>query len=500
MFGSKYRGLCRKEESVRADYLCACMKNYLGQTLGLAALMLVFLTGLSLAPEGFALVGFPLRKMDIFADIRKDIPAKPEEQETDSLAFVSDSTAYPGISDSSGLDSLGLIPAVDSALFGQIIEDYTPGQQGLKSFFEAIENIQRRRSSVRVAFFGDSFVEGDILLGDLRDTLQTLWGGDGVGYVPITSEVARFKRTLVHRYEKWNTYSIVKNHDSGQPFGINGFVYRPAPAAFVHYEGADYFRHTGRWNEFRLFYRSDHDVPFVWQADSPAPQMDTLRAGSGTLQVWRKYQPQNPMRAVAFRIDNPDSTLALYGASLENGPGFYLDNFSVRGNTGGRLKLIAPELARQFDAFQQYELIVVQLGLNAVTPSLNNIRWYRAELDQTFTHIRRCFPGKPILIVSVADRAGKVNGELSTLPSVIAITAMQRDLARQHGFLFFDLFMGMGGAGTMVHFANQRPALANKDYTHLTHEGGKVVSQMFARLFLDTQGKYRQMLNTASSK
>ncbi len=206
------------------------------------------------------------------------------------------------------------------------------------------------------------------------------------------------------------------------------------------------------------------------------------------------------MRAVAFRFDTPDSSLLLYGASLESGPGVYLDNFSVRGNTGGRLKLITPALARQFDAFQQYDLIVVQLGLNAVTPKMDNIRWYRAELDQTFAHIRRCFPGKPVLIISVADRASKINGELATLPSVPAITAMQRDLARQHGFLFYDLYHGMGGAGTMVRFADQRPALANKDYTHLTHEGGKVMGYMFARLFLDAQVRYRQTNNNTPSR
>jgi len=471
------------------------MKNYLGQTLGLACLILVLLTGLSLLPEGLTIAGFPLRKMDIFADIRKDTPQSPAPV-VNTLAMQTDTIAV--VSDSTGLDSLGLIPAVDSALFGQIFEDYTPEQTGLSSFFKAVEEIRTQRRTVRVAFFGDSFVEGDILLGDLRDTLQTVWGGNGVGYVPITSEVARFKRTLVHRYEKWNTFSIVKNHTDGQPFGINGFVYRPTPSAFVHYEGAEYFHHTSRWSQFRLFYQSDNDAPFVWQTDNAPPLPDTLPAKPGQLSEWRWNQ--SSMRAVAFRFDTPDSSLLLYGASLESGPGVYLDNFSVRGNTGGRLKLITPALARQFDAFQQYDLIVVQLGLNAVTPKMDNIRWYRAELDQTFAHIRRCFPGKPVLIISVADRAGKINGELATLPSVMAITAMQRDLARQHGFLFYDLFHGMGGAGTMVRFADQRPALANRDYTHLTHEGGKVMGYMFARLFLDAQARYRQTTDNTSSR
>lgn len=467
------------------------MKNDLGQTLGLTVLLLVFLIGLSLVPEGLNLAGFPLKKMDIFSDIRQPVVGVPETPAIDTTLLPLDTLAWVAGTDSLQADSLRLIPEVDSALFGKIIEDYTPDQKGLNSFFAAIDSIQSKKRTVRVAFFGDSFVEGDILLGDLRDTLQTLWGGNGVGYVPITSEVARFKRTLVHRYEHWDTYSIVKNHNSNLPFGINGFVYRPLPAAFVHYEGAGYFHHTWGWSQFRLFYQSANNAPFVWQNLDLPPQPDSLKGRPGKLGVWAWKQPNQPTRAFAFRIDRPDSTLLVYGASLESGPGFYLDNFSVRGNTGGRLKLISPELAQQFDAFQHYDLIVVQLGLNAALPNLNNIRWYRAELDQTFSHLRKCFPGKPVLVLSVADRSGKTDGILATLPSVPAIAAMQRELARQHGFLFYDLFHGMGGPGSMIRFATQKPSLANKDYTHLTHEGGKAVGHMLANLILEAQSLYR---------
>ena len=474
------------------------MKNYLGQTLGLVTLVLVLLTGLSLLPGGLSVGGFPLREMDIFADIRQNPPLFSDSLVTDTTGIGLDTLAYPAVLDTSQKDSMGLIPAVADVLFGQIIEDYTPDQRGLSDFFAAIDSIRSHQRTVRVAFFGDSFVEGDILLGDLRDTLQTVWGGDGVGYVPITSEVARFKRTLVHRYEKWSTFSIVKNHASGEPFGINGFVYQPLPGAFVHYEGADYFNHTRQWSRFRLFYQSETNTPFVWQQGDAPPQPDTLPAKAGSLGVWNHDQPGT--RAFAFRFDEPDSSLLLYGATMENGPGFYLDNFSVRGNTGGRLKLIAPGLARQFDQVLHYDLIVVQLGLNAVTPSLNNIRWYSAELEQTFKHLENCFPGKTILVISVADRAGKVDGELATLPSVAAITAMQRNLARQHGFLFYDLYHGMGGPGAMIKFAQQKPALANKDFTHLTHEGGKVMGHLFARLFLEAQTRYRYEKESAPTR
>ncbi|MEQ1744163.1 MAG: GDSL-type esterase/lipase family protein [Saprospiraceae bacterium] len=459
------------------------MKNYFGQSLWLVICVLALLTGLSLLPEGVVLNGIPLRKMDIFADIRAAKPAAPvvvATAATDSIAQT-DST----------LMAANL--AIDSTLWGQAFEDYTPGGQGLDLFFAAVDSIRTHGRTVRVAFFGDSFVEGDILVGDLRDTLQTLWGGSGVGYVPITSEVARFKRTLVHRYEKWETYSITKNHNSNQPFGINGFVYRPLPQAFVHYEGMDLLRHTRRWDRFRLFYSADSTVGFVWQNAEMPPRPDTLATTSGQLGTWDWAPPDGSIRAFAFRFDEPDSNLVLYGASLESGPGFYLDNFSVRGNTGGRLKKVSPALAKQFDAELHYDLIVLQLGLNAVTETTDNLPWYRSELDQTFAHLRKCFPQKPILVVSVPDRAGKVDAVLATLASVPAIAAMQRDLAKKHGLLFYDLFRGMGGPGAMITFAEKhRPPLANRDYTHLTHEGGKVLGHQFANLFLEAKKKTRR--------
>jgi hypothetical protein len=474
------------------------MKNYLVQGLGLTALVLCGLIALSLIPEGLRVGNFELRKMDIFYDIRSE----NTQLQLDSIdGFVPDTLGYAA-SDTLTVDSLaqdsavtfGPLPPVDSLFFGSTIEDYTYDQSGLKRFYAAIDSIKSQGNTVRVAFYGDSFVEGDILIGDLRDTLQSLWGGGGVGFVPITSEVARFKRTLQHEYRGWKTFSVVKNRESKVPFGLNGFVYYPEPEAKVHYEGAKYFRHTQNWNTIRLFYAAGVNTPFIWQNKDMAPQEGILPAKNGGINVWKWELPYPGMTAFAMRFPKVDS-LRLYGASLENGPGFYIDNFSVRGNTGGPLMHIRPDMIRQFDRYQQYDLIVIQVGLNAVTNSLNNINWYKAELDRTFDHLRLCFPNRPILVISVGDRGGKLGAELATMRSVPYIVAMQRDLARKHGFLFYDMFNGMGGPGTMIMMANQKPMLANKDYTHLTHDGGRQVGYMFARLFLAEQGKYRKSMD-----
>lgn len=475
------------------------MKNYLDQTLGFTFLLLLLLTGLSLVPEGTTLGDLSLRRMDIFADVRAEgaLPPAPDPEPPfiDTLALNPEDTLAISTVDSLHQDSvvIGPFPAKDSSFFGNTIEDYSFKQQGLRAFFAAIDSIKFGRT-VRIAWYGDSFVEGDILIGDLRDTLQTRWGGKGVGFVPITSEVAQFKRTLKHQFKNWSTFSVIKKTETRPALGLNGYAYQPNEGAYVAYEGANYFHNTHAWTDFRLFYTAANALNFEWQMQDKVSKSDQLRAKGSQLSTW-KWSGNYP-GATAFQLRFPETQgLVLYGSSLESGPGVYFDNFSIRGNSGGPLKLLQPDFIHQFDAVQHYDVVILQVGLNAVTNGLNNIRWYQAELERTYKHLRECFPNKPILIISVGDRGGKIGTELATMRGVPAIVAMQRDLARRHGFLFYDLYHGMGGPGTMIRLAMQRPRLANTDYTHLTHEGGRVVGLMFANVLLQEQERWRRHEN-----
>lgn len=467
------------------------MKNYLDQTLGFSVLLLVLLIGLQFVPEGAQLGEYAMRRMDIFSDIRIAAEQAPEpEISYDTTYYAPPDTQSFATPDTLTQVAPVVMEAIDSVLHGKVIEDYSTNQQGLIRFFAAVDSIKRGRT-VRIAWYGDSFVEGDILIGDLRDTLQTLWGGQGVGFVPITSEVAQFKRTLKHQFKGWNTFSIIKKTGYRAPYGINGYAYKPTAEARVHYEGAAYFRNTRSWTHARIFYSAGKPGRFNWQLSDRVNQTAALKVRPGGISQWEWEGNYPGTNSLSAQFPDPDS-LTIFGASLESGPGIYIDNFSVRGNSGGPLKQLRPDIVQQFDAFQQYDLIVLQVGLNAVTNGLTNIRWYEAELERTFKHLRECFPNKPILIVSVGDRGGKNGTELATMRGVPAIVAMQRQLARKHGFLFFDLFMGMGGPNTMIKFSMQRPRLANIDYTHLTHDGGRVVGLMFANILLEERARVQR--------
>ena len=61
------------------------------------------------------------------------------------------------------------------------IEVYTP--DSVATGFDNFINKLIYGEEVRIAFLGDSFVEGDILTSDLREALQAKFGGRGVGFV-----------------------------------------------------------------------------------------------------------------------------------------------------------------------------------------------------------------------------------------------------------------------------------------------------------------------------
>ena len=76
---------------------------------------------------------------------------------------------------------------------------------------------------VRIAFFGDSFIEGDILTSDLREMLQGQYGGKGVGWIDISCVSERFRLTAKTNCSGWETHHANdrKGHQ-GSLQGING--------------------------------------------------------------------------------------------------------------------------------------------------------------------------------------------------------------------------------------------------------------------------------------
>ena len=159
------------------------MKNYIPATFLLTFIVVGALMGLYFLPS-MSVGGKPLRKVDLLADIRPDV----EEEVCDSDTIVLPPPVKPIF--------------VDTCKTGiTCIEDYSDStMRGMKHFYEALSKVKTMKRPVRIAYFGDSFIEADIFTADLREMLQQEFGGCGVGYVPVTSSISGYRPTVRHTF------------------------------------------------------------------------------------------------------------------------------------------------------------------------------------------------------------------------------------------------------------------------------------------------------------
>ena len=79
-------------------------------------------------------------------------------------------------------------------------DDYK-GYQHLMAFYEKLLQLEtKEEGKVRIAYFGDSMTDGDLIVSDLRSKFQDRFGGEGVGFVTIVSESATARATIKHEF------------------------------------------------------------------------------------------------------------------------------------------------------------------------------------------------------------------------------------------------------------------------------------------------------------
>ncbi len=358
------------------------------------------------------------------------------------------------------------------------IEDFSADGGYLNYFLQALNNVKADSAAgnCRIAFYGDSFIEGDILTMSLRDSLQKRFGGSGVGFLPISSEVSMFRKSLQSESDNWKVNSL-NSKTKDAVLGIGGKTFIPqANAGIKLYPANDI-------NGIHLLYTNNNDNQHVnTLTNKKYTNSYVLKAGEG-LQSLALSQGADSVHHFSLTIPNSQG-LEVYGLNVENGRGVYLDNFSLRGNSGLGLKSIADEQYSDFQKLMKYNLIVLQFGLNVAAPTSKDFSIYEKNMVKMITHLKTLFPETSFLLVSTSDRSYKQNGAYTTMPSIPLMVEAQRRVAKESGILFWNMYQAMGGENSMVDFVKAHHA--NKDYTHLTFSGGnKVATQLLKSLLFE---------------
>lgn len=446
----------------------------------LILLVILFLFAASFTDPGL-LSYYQLRKVDLLSDIvskpvKKQAPVMPV-----ATTVMADATALP------------VVPEQDIIEIEKGIREFsTDTTTGLNKFFSSLKKGTKEKKKIRIAYFGDSAIEGDLITQDLRNLLQRSFGGSGVGFVPVTSNVSSFRKTIRHFYSSnWKSYSFLDTTGKANP-GISGFAFKPEDTSgdtigsWVRFEGSNVSDKLSNFYKVRLFYGPGGEGSFVKYQNAKGMQELEL-SGSELINelVLNEGEPMKNL-SIMFTMKEP---VTIYGLSFEGEDGIVIDNYAFRGNSGMPLTRIPSSIYRKFDQHLNYDLVILHYGLNVVSPNVTDFSWYQRGMTNVVEHLKSSFKNASFLLVSVSDKSYNNNGTFETDPSVPLIVQAQRKVAENEGIAFWNLYSAMGGYNSMVEWATADTALANKDFTHFNFRGARKVGTL---LYEDLMAKYNE--------
>lgn len=394
-------------------------------------------------------------------------------------------------------------PVIPNQLLGQ--EDIKPDQSYfLDHFYQKLSDLEGNpeKTKARIAYFSDSMTDGDLIVQDVRQFFQDKFGGKGVGFVPITSESARSRISVIHRFSpNWKSFSFMKSHkDTIPPFGIHGDVFYAIDSLRPNYVRIS----SGQNPKNRplpqptLYYgQSTSDsaaVEVIANADTtsyrlaPRQLVNTLKLSDASLS------------SLQLNFRHADS-VPLYGIDMNSSFGIQVDNFSNRGNSGLPLAQLNTNLMRAFKQKGiQYDLIILHYGTNVMGAGSASYGWYGRSMGRVVKHLRQAFPETSILVISVGDRSQKYNNEMKTDSAVAPLLNAQKAYATAEKTGFINLYELMGGKNSMVDWVEGDPPRANKDYTHFNPRGAKEIAGLiFGELYQGFE-KYKEKLKKQEEK
>jgi len=246
------------------------------------------------------------------------------------------------------------------------------------------------------------------------------------------------------------------------------------------------------FNTVKLYYRNFDEAAVHYTVDNDTTLYIDELINSGSLQEWTFTKDR--MKSIRFQF-YPHDSLRLYGAAFEGGNGIYVDNFSLRGNSGISLAGLNDRMLATFSKLRDYKLIILQFGLNSVIEDSLNYKAYTRRMIKVVNKMKRAFPKSSFLLLSVSDRSSNKSGRMATMNAIPAMRNAQREIAEKTKIAFWDMYEAMGGENSMVAFAQARPPLAAKDYTHLTFKGGKKLASAMVKSLLYEHEKYQKRKN-----
>ena len=394
-----------------------------------------------------------------------------EEQPSGGEEFVEDQEPLPSLEELPTTDYSAILPEASLITPIEIF-----AHEGMGAWDRLYEKLLWNKEQVRVAFMGDSFVEGDILTADLRELLQDTFHGGGVGFAPVASPFTGFRQTIKTTSKGWTPYNIMQRKSAPAPYAddffVSGWVAKASAGASTRWDMTTKRRHLEEVERARLLFICRQRAEIGLKLNDGEERVFFFEGDEVVRQI---VVEQEQIRSLEMTILSGAETFTGIGAEFDSKKGVAVDNFSIRSNNGQAMFWSNASVNSQINTMRPYDLVILQYGLNIMQAERHNYSLYGEQVEKMISYVESCFPGTAVLVMGVSDRSQKGEDGIKPMESAKSLTQSQREASQNKGVAFWDTYAAMQRMGGMTEFVTN--GWAGKDYTHINYAGGARIAR-----------------------
>ncbi len=360
---------------------------------------------------------------------------------------------------------------------------------------------------LRILQIGDSHTANDAFSSRLREALQARFDAAGRGWLPAGIPFRYYRPRLIEVTATGWRQLGPREAGPEIPLGLDAAV-----AESEHPGAAMNLVNTEAQGFDRLgleFIARPAGPPLQVRIDGQAPILVSTAAAG--LRAERVTIPVGPgAHRVALTAIDP-RPVALLGWGIERDrPGIVYENHGTIGATVALLGQMNPETVAAELADSRPALLVVAFGTNEGFDDALDLGAYQARFRAYVSALQQMAPRAAILVLGAPDGnrldpsrlrdearqdvcAASAGGATAPLcswrepPNLAAVRAIQKRVAAEQGWAFWDWSQAMGGACSMHRLFLRDPPLAFADHVHLNGAGYAAAADV---LFFDLINAY----------
>ena len=358
----------------------------------------------------------------------------------------------------------------------------------ISHFFSKLSDAEN--SKVRVLHIGDSHVQADYYTGTLRNTLQSIFGYGGRGFVfPYKSAGTHSAYDYITQSSgKWEYCRNICREPSFN-MGVSGASIHTADtnASF-----ALIFRQTCQsirpeFTRLRIYCKTD-----------TASFGIALRLGYDTIPIKIPVFSRPNLGYIDLVLPRASDTLAVsfyrtdtiqrffecYGLVIENADDNGILYSSVGINGAGYVSILKQKLFETQLMAYKPDLVVIDVGANDFYPFKYNEIELEMNLSQIIAIIRRAVPSSSILLTNSHDLWKRKKN----VPWCRNFSEFTRKMAQKHQCAFYDYYQVSGGPFALAQW--RKAGLAQPDRVHLTYKGYALKAELMSNAILTSYREY----------